>query len=645
MRLLDQIDSPGDLRRLSRTQLQQLAQELREEIINIVSTNGGHLAPNLGVIELTLALHTELDTPRDKLIWDVGHQTYAHKLLTGRKDRFATLRKQGGLSGYPRRDESPYDPFGAGHASTSISAALGLAVARDQLGEKYRVVAVIGDGALTGGMAYEALNHAGQLRTQLLVVLNDNEMSISRNVGAIAHYLNRLRLEPGYNRAKTDLKALAERLPGGRRAFDLASRVKDSVKYMLLPGALFEELGFAYFGPLDGHNIEELRQALRYVLKLNEPVLLHVITQKGKGYRPAETDPARYHGTAAFDRSTGRATAQPAGPSYSAVFADTLIQLAAEDSRIVAITAAMPEGTGLDRFARVYPNRFFDVGIAEQHAVTFAAGLAAGGLRPVVAIYSTFLQRAYDQIIHDVCLQRLPVVFAIDRAGLVGEDGATHQGVFDLAFLRAIPNLILAAPRDAEELRQLLRTALEADGPFAIRYPRGTALWRRGEVPSPEVLAQPIEPLVVGRGEVLAEGSRVALVAYGAMVEPAWQAAALLRQTGVTATVVNARFLKPLDETLLLRIGRAHSLVVTIEEGVLAGGFGSAVLELFSSHGLQVPVLRLGVPDRFIEHASQAEQREALGLSATAIAAAVREQLAAGDTAEILPPRLVSVVH
>ncbi|MGE5481904.1 MAG: 1-deoxy-D-xylulose-5-phosphate synthase [Bacteroidota bacterium] len=645
MRLLDQIDSPADLRRLSRLQLRQLAQELREEIINTVSTNGGHLAPNLGVIELTLALHTVLDTPRDKLIWDVGHQAYAHKLLTGRRDRFSTLRQQGGLSGYPRREESPYDTFGVGHASTSISAALGMAVARDRKGEEHRVVAVIGDGALTGGMAYEALNHAGQLGTQLLVVLNDNEMSISPNVGAIAHYLNRLRIEPGYNRAKTDLKALARHLPGGQRAFDLASRVKDSVKHMLLPGALFEELGFAYFGPLDGHNIEELQRALRCVLKLWRPVLLHVITQKGKGYQPAENDPARYHGTVAFDRLTGRTTVKLSGPSYSAVFADTLVQLAADDPRIVAITAAMPDGTGLDRFAKMYPNRCFDVGIAEQHAVTFAAGLAASGLRPVVAIYSTFLQRAYDQVIHDVCLQRLPVIFALDRAGLVGEDGATHQGVFDLAYLRAVPNLNLAAPRDADELRSLLRTALDAGGPFAIRYPRGTALWRGGEVPPPAVLSQPIKPLAVGRGEVLAEGSRVALVAYGAMVEPARQAAALLLQTGITATVVNARFLKPLDEPLLVRVGRSHPLVVTLEEGVLAGGFGSAILELFATHDLQVPVLRLGVPDRFIEHASQAEQREGLGLTATAIAAAVRERLADGETTEMLSARILSAVN
>lgn len=660
MGILDRIDSPSDLRRLTNRELGELAGELREEIIRTVALNGGHLAANLGVVELTLALHSVLETPHDRLVWDVGHQTYAHKLLTGRRDRFHTLRRAGGISGFPRRDESPFDPFGTGHASTAISAALGMAVARDRRGEKYKVVAVVGDGALTGGMAYEALNHAGQLGTQLLVVLNDNEMSISPNVGAISRYLNRLRLDPGYRRAKTDLKELARRLPGGVRAYDLAARVKDSFKHVLLPGSLFEELGFVYFGPLDGHNLGELRDALREVLKLWQPVLLHVVTRKGKGYEPAENDPARYHGTPSFDRSTGQVKVSgDAGAAdartYSTLFADTLVELAARDQRIVAITAAMPEGTGLDRFARVYPDRFFDVGIAEGHAVTFAAGLAASGLRPVVAIYSTFLQRAYDQIIHDVCLQKLPVVLAIDRAGLVGEDGATHQGAFDLAYLRPIPNLTIAAPRDGTELVALLRTALTLDGPMAIRYPRGLATLRHrdrepGDQPAGEPAGEP-GTIPVGQGEILAEGQDVGLVALGSMVEPAERAAALLAEAGITATVVNARFLKPLDARLLLQVGACVPLVVTVEEGVLAGGLGSAVLELFADHDLRVPVLRIGIPDRFIEHATQSEQREQLGLTARWIAQTVKAKLeklsgrAAAAGAVTIPPEPVSTLN
>lgn len=618
-------------------QLEQLATELRQTIIDTVSRRGGHLAPNLGVVELTLALHSVLDLPRDRLIWDVGHQAYAHKLLTGRRDRFDSLRQRHGISGYPRRCESPYDCFGTGHASTAISAAVGMAVARDLQGEDYNVVAVVGDGALTGGMAYEALNHAGHLRTRLVIVLNDNKMSISPNVGAISHYLNRLRLARHYTRAKGDLLAVARHVPGGVRAYALAERVKGSVKHLLLPGGLFEEMGFTYFGPLDGHNLGQLQEVLREVIRQPGPVLVHVVTKKGKGYLPAEEDPAHFHGTSAFDPANGRplvpATPSPSParvalplPTYSEVFAETLIRLAAGDPRVVAITAAMPEGTGLDRFARVYPRRFFDVGIAEAHAVTFAAGLATAGMRPVAAIYSTFLQRAYDQIIHDVALQKLPVLFCLDRAGLVGEDGATHQGVFDLAYLRIIPNMVVAAPADGRELQGLLRTALKLDGPMAIRYPKGAvpAPWPE-DAYSPDRLP---EPLPVGRAQVRRNGQDVALLALGPMVARAEQAAERLAAAGIRAAVVNMRFVKPLDEELLHEMACSLPALVTIEEGVTAGGLGSAVIEWLQLAGLRRPVSCLGVPDRFIEHATQEQQREEVGLTVDSIVAAVHQLLA-----------------
>jgi 1-deoxy-D-xylulose-5-phosphate synthase len=618
MRLLDQINSPADLKQIPREELPRLAQELREEILSVVSRTGGHLAPSLGVVELTLVLHTLFDAPRDRIVWDIGHQAYAHKILTGRRQEFPTLRQWGGLSGFLRRSESPYDVFGAGHAGTAISAALGMVEARDQRGEAYRVIAVVGDGALTAGMAFEGLNHAGHLKKDFIVILNDNEMSIAPNVGALSAYLSRILTGHLYNRIRKETEAILKQLPGvvGAPMLKAAKLLEESIKGLVGPGMLFEELGFNYVGPIDGHQFEPLFQTLENVKHLKGPILVHVITKKGKGYAPAEVNAYQFHGTPPFDVATGSVKKSTA-LSYTAAFAQGLIELAEEDPRIVAITAAMPDGTGLDRFAKVYPGRCYDVGIAEQHAVTFAAGLAAEGMRPVAAIYSTFLQRAYDQIIHDVCLQGLPVLFALDRGGLVGEDGPTHHGVFDFAYLRILPGMTVMAPKDENELRRMLKTALGQPGPAAVRYPRGAGVG----VP----LERPIEPLPVGKAEVLCEGADVAILAIGGTVYPALEAAQCLQTEGIRAMVVNARFVKPLDRALLQKIAREIGRMVTVEDHVLFGGFGSAVLECAAEDGWEgVPIKRLGLPDRLIDHGPQAVLKEMVGIDAKGIAEAVR---------------------
>jgi 1-deoxy-D-xylulose-5-phosphate synthase len=618
-RLLETIRSPLDVRLLPEEELPRLAQELREFLLTHVSRTGGHLASGLGVVELTIALHYVFDTPLDQIVWDVGHQVYPHKILTGRRDRFSTLRQKGGLSGFTMRQESEYDAFNAAHASTAISAALGMAVARDLKGEKYHVVAVVGDGGLTGGMAMEGLNQAGYLKRPLIVILNDNEMSISVNVGAMSGYLNRIIAGQVYNKVKDETGKILDRIPiVGEKLHELAGAVEDAAKKALVPGTLFEELGFRYMGPFNGHSIAALLPALREAKQRDKPVLLHVRTVKGKGYRLAEKDPVKWHGPSPFTVDTGEIKKSAAAPpSYTQVFAETLIALAEKDPRIVAVTAAMPEGTGIDKFARRFPDRAFDVGICEQHGVTFCAGLATRGFKPVAAIYSTFLQRAYDQIFHDVCLMDLPVVFALDRAGLVGNDGPTHHGVHDLAYLRVLPNMLICAPKDEAELRHLLATAFEARHPIAVRYPRGAG---QG-VP----MAGLPTPLPVGKAEILREGGDGAIWALGSRVPPALEAAERLSAEGLELAVINARWVKPLDEELLSRTVPPGARILTVEDHNVMAGFGSAVLEAVSS--LSVPgveVLRLGVPDRFIAHATQSEQWAEVGLDAEGIVRSAR---------------------
>lgn len=625
--ILDTIASPADLKGLSTSSLNALAAEIRAELIDIVSQNGGHLGASLGTVELAIALHHVYSSPQDKIVWDVGHQAYVHKLLTGRRDRFSTIRQEGGLSGFLSRDESEHDAFGAGHASTSISAALGMAVAFSRLGEtNRRVAAIIGDGALTGGMAFEGLNNAGILNLPFLVVLNDNEMSIAPNVGAISKYLDRVRTDRRYNWAKDELARNIERLPQGDLLVELGKRWKDSLKEFVYHAQIWEELGFTYVGPVDGHDIRALVEAIQQAKNVDGPVFLHVLTKKGQGFAGAESDRERSHAVSA--PSAPGAPKSP--PKYQDVFAQTLIELANEDPRIVAITAAMPTGTSLIKFQQAHPDRFFDVGIAEQHAVTFAAGLAAEGMRPVAAIYSTFLQRAYDQIQHDVCLQRLPVVFALDRAGFAGDDGRTHHGIFDLSYLRCIPDIVIAAPKDENELRHLLATAVQHDGPFAIRYPRGAG------VGTP--MTDPLHTLPIGRSEVLRDGEDVAILAVGAMVLPAERAAEQLASEGVSATVVNVRFVKPLDEALILSLASRGRGFVTVEENAIAGGFGSAVLELLAAHGIELPVTTLGVPDRVFEHASQGRLRELAGLSSAHIADAARAVVTNHSISNLVAP-------
>jgi 1-deoxy-D-xylulose-5-phosphate synthase len=620
--LLASINSPDDIKGLSTADLVNVAREVRDVILRVCAANGGHLAPSLGVVELTIALHRVFDSPRDKIIWDVGHQAYAHKLLTGRRDRFSTLRKLGGVSGFPKRGESPHDAFDVGHSSTSISAALGFAAARDLKGEHNKVIAVIGDGSMTGGLAYEGLNNAGHLNKDLIVILNDNEMSIAENVGAVSSFLSRTMTSEFVHRIKKDVEGFLRALDSGvgRSALHVARKAEESLKGLFTPGMLFQAFGFEYIGPIDGHNLERLLSTLERVKKFDNAVLIHVLTKKGKGYQPAEENPSLFHGVGPFDLESGAVRSTKGAPSsYTAIFGETIRKIAAEDERVVAITAAMPDGTGLAGFAAEFPDRFFDVGICEQHGVTFAAGLAAEGFRPVFAVYSTFLQRAYDQVF-DVCLQNLPVVFAIDRAGVVGNDGPTHHGMFDLSCLRVFPNLTIMAPADENELRRMLATAVTLDGPVALRYPRGNGYG----VPLDNALSL----LPIGRGEVLRQGDAGALLAVGTMVRPALAAAESLAGEGIPLSVVNARFVKPLDRDLILDLARRTGVIITVEENALDGGFGSAVLELLEEEGVTgVQVKRIGYPDLFVEQGEQSELRAIYGLDAEGITRSVRDFL------------------
>jgi 1-deoxy-D-xylulose-5-phosphate synthase len=611
--LLDTIHSPADLRRLPRQDLPQLARELREFLVESVSTTGGHFASNLGSIELTLALHYVYDTPHDRLVWDVGHQTYPHKILTGRRDRMDSMRQQGGLAGFPKREESEYDAFGVGHSSTSIGAAFGMAVAARVQGVARKSVAIIGDGAMTAGMAFEALNNAGDSKADLLVILNDNDMSISPNVGALNHYFAKLMSGRFYAAVKSRTSSMLDRVPPMR---EIASKVEEHVKGMFMPGTMFEEFGFNYIGPIDGHDLDALIDTLGNIKSLSGPQFLHIVTKKGHGYKLAENDPVAYHGVTRFDPANGLAGSKPgARPSYNQIFGDWLCDMARLDRRVVGITPAMREGSGMVRFANEYPDRYFDVGIAEQHAVTFAAGLACEGMRPVVAIYSTFLQRAYDQLIHDVALQNLPVVFAIDRAGLVGADGPTHAGAFDISFLRCIPNLTVMTPSDENECRQMLFTAVGLPGPSAVRYPRGTG---PGVTPESDMRALP-----VGRGEIRRHGRRVAILAFGSLLPAALQAGEAL-----DATVANMRFVKPLDRALLLELAANHELLVTLEENVIMGGAGSACLEVLQEEGHTVPVLQLGLPDSYVEHGDVGALLRDCGLDGDGIRRQIERRLA-----------------
>jgi 1-deoxy-D-xylulose-5-phosphate synthase len=618
--LLNEIHIPEGIKKLDLNQMQQLATEIREQIIETVSKTGGHLAPNLGVVELTLALHAVFDTPKDQIVWDVGHQAYVHKLLTGRQKEFKTLRQYKGLSGFPKRSESPHDVFDAGHSSTSISGALGLAKARDLKDEKYKVIAVIGDGAMTGGMAFEALNHAGHLGLDLIVILNDNEMSIAANVGALSSYLNRLRTDPKYYRGKEGIRKGLQKIPAiGNKVIRAVEKAKDGLKYALVPGAFFEELGFTYIGPIDGHNLGELKQVLQQAKSKGGPILVHAITTKGKGYKPAQENPDRFHGVGPFNVETGELIKKGTTASYTQVFGDALVELGKENPSIVAITAAMPDSTGLGKFAKAFPTRFLDVGIAEQHAVTMAAGLALQGFKPVVAVYSTFFQRAYDQILHDVCLQNAPVVLAIDRAGVVGDDGPTHHGVFDIAFLRHIPNLVIMAPKDENELRHMLKTAVEYPGPVALRYPRASS--------DGLVLDKKLTSLPIGKAELLREGTDATILGVGTTLKLCLAAAEELAKEGISVAVINPRFIKPLDGDRILFHAKRTGTVITVEDHVLAGGFGSAVIELFQDNNLQVPVIRIGYPDVFVEQGPITRLREDYGISVRGIADGVRGAL------------------
>lgn len=619
--ILERVNNPEDLKSLSIGELNQLAGEIRQFIIENVSKTGGHLAPNLGVVELTIALHRCFDSPRDKFVWDVGHQAYVHKILTGRREKFGGLRQLGGISGFPKRIECPHDVFDTGHSSTSVSGALGIAIARDLRKEDHQVVAVIGDGALTGGMAFEALNHAGHIRTNLIVVLNDNEMSIAENVGAMASYLSRMRTDPKYYKGKEEIENILGRIPKiGPNVLRVLERVKDSFKYLVVPGMLFEELGFTYLGPIDGHNIPSLLSILNDAKNIPGPVLVHVLTKKGCGYLPAEENPDKFHGIGPFDQETGISIKKPGPPSYTEVFSKALVQVAQKDERVLAITAAMPTGTGLDRFHEQFPERFFDVGIAEQHAITLAAGLATQGFKPVVALYSTFLQRAYDQVLHDVALQNLPVIMALDRAGIVGEDGPTHHGLFDYAFLRHIPNLVIMAPKDEAELCDMVQTAAEYCGPIVFRYPRGAG---RGVA-----LPERFQCLPIGKAEILRPGHQVTLLAVGSMVTDALRAAEELAKRGIEAEVINSRFVKPLDEEAIISSLQKTGTLITIEEHVLAGGFGSAVLEMLEDRDIiGYPVRRIGIPDEFVEHGASNLLKAKYGLSPQGIVQATLETI------------------
>jgi len=611
-KLLDRINNPADLKELAKQELEQLAAEIRQELVTRVSATGGHLASNLGVVELTIALHRVFDSPRDKIVWDVGHQSYVHKMLTGRRQRFDSLRQYGGLSGFTSRSESEYDPFGAGHASTSISAALGMAIARDLAGDDYHVVAIIGDGAITGGMAFEAINQVGHLGSSICVVLNDNGMSISPTVGGIAKLLNRVRLDYRYQWAEKKGERLIDALPLGKKLLQFGQWLRRGFKGLIMPTVLWEELGLTYIGPIDGHDIHALETALAQARDYSKPTFVHIITTKGKGYQPAEGDAVYFHGVAAENSSSGTI------PSYSEVFAQTVLQLAKENPELVAITPAMPEGNCLSIVEAEFPQRVFDVGICEQHAVTFAAGLATQGFKPIVAIYSTFLQRAYDQLIHDVCLQDLPVTFAIDRSGIVGDDGKTHQGTFDISYLMPIPNIIIAAPKDENELQHLLYTAVQSKHPMAIRYPRGSGVGVE--------LDKKLHQIPIGKGEILRKGKDIAILAIGTTVTPALEAAGKLAENGIEATVANARFAKPLDAELIKGLAGDIKQLVTVEENALSGGFGNGVVDLMQQLGISdIKVKVIAIPDEFVEQGSQARLRAKYGLDAEGIARQVLE--------------------
>ena len=622
--LLDKINSPAELKALSVEELPDFCAEVREFLLQSVSDSGGHLASGLGVLELTVALHYVYDTPNDRLIWDVGHQAYVHKLLTGRRSELRTIKKKDGLCGFPRRAESEYDDFGVGHSSTSISAALGMALAAKQQKIDRHAIAVIGDGAMTAGMAYEGLAHAGDIDTEMLVVLNDNDMSISPNVGGLNKYLSRLLSGRFYSTMRENSKKILANTPVMKR---FARRAEEHTKGMIMPSAtLFEEMGFVYYGPVDGHDVLELVKILENIKDINEPKFLHVVTQKGKGYKPAEKDPIGYHAVSVFDLKKGvqKSKAAPSSPTYTQVFGNWLCDMAAQDDRLVAITPAMREGSGLVQFSKDYPDRYFDVAIAEQHAVTLAAGMACDGLKPIVAIYSTFLQRAYDQLIHDVALQNLPVVFAIDRAGLVGNDGPTHSGNYDLTYLRCIPNMIVMAPSDENECRQMLYTAYQQDGPTAVRYPRG-----KGVGIEPQIKMQALE---IGKGEILREGTSVAILLFGSLLNEANYVA-----DAFDATLVNMRFVKPIDESLIKAIAESHDLIITLEDNAINGGAGSAVNEYLNSQALQIPTINFGIPDEYVEHASREEQLEDIGLTGSGIVKTISE-FKDGIYAELLTP-------
>lgn len=618
--ILDKINKPNDIKRIDPEEYEQLAQEIRQFLIDSISKTGGHLASNLGVVELTMALHIVFDLPTDKLIWDVGHQSYTHKILTGRKNQFNKLRKYGGMSGFPKRNESNYDAFDTGHSSTSISAGLGYASARNITGEDYHVISVIGDGALTGGMAYEALNNASSLKKNFIIVLNDNSMSISENVGGISRILDDVRSSYSYYDLKEDVKNTLHKLPNGDALVEKIKKTKSNIKQFIVPGQIFEDMGIQYLGPVDGHNIHKLIKIFNIAKRVDSPVLVHVVTQKGHGYAPAEKNPSRFHGIGPFDIKTGKSLSVGKGESYSAVFSRKICDIAKNDRSVVAITAAMPDGTGLDKFKKWFPDRFFDVGIAEEHAVTFSAGLAAGGMKPVFAVYSSFLQRAFDQILHDVCMQQLHVVFAIDRAGLVGSDGETHQGIFDLSFLSVIPNMTIIAPKNGWELENALEFALEHFyGPIAIRYPRGCPYTG---------LSEYVQPIEYGKSELIHEGSHICLMAVGNMMETALTTGERLKEYNIDATIVNARFVKPIDEDMICDIADEHELLVTLEENVYTGGFGEAVSRYTQMNGLNIRTLGIALPDDYIEHGNVDILKHEAGIDAEAVFDRIMETIA-----------------
>ncbi len=608
--LLERIEKPNDIKKIGREDLDTLAEEIRQFLIQKISVTGGHLGANLGAVELTMALHLCLDLPQDRIVWDVGHQSYTHKLLTGRRDGFESLRKFGGMSGFPKRKESACDAFDTGHSSTSISAGLGLAKARDLQGDKYTVVSVIGDGSLTGGMAYEALNNAAKINTNFIIVLNDNNMSISENVGGVSYYLNQIRTAESYNDLKTEIKSRLKSIPRGEYVVDKISRAKSSVKQLVIPGMFFEDMGITYLGPVDGHDIPSMVKVIREAQKCKSAVLVHVMTQKGKGYLPAERHPARFHGAEPFEIATGLPAHKRETPNYTDIFSTVMCKLGERDEKVVAITAAMPDGTGLKRFRNMYPDRFFDVGIAEEHAVTFAAGLAAGGMKPIVAVYSSFLQRAYDQILHDVCIQNLPVTFAIDRAGIVGSDGETHQGIFDLSFLSSIPNMSIMAPKNKWELSDMLKFCVGYGAPISLRYPRGSAY---------EGLYEFRAPVEYGKAEWIYKESQIALFAVGSMVKTAVEVRETLKQKGYSCSIVNARFVKPIDEEAIQEAAKKHKTIVAMEENVASGGYGEKVRTLIDTLHLKVQFISVAIPDEYVEHGNVELLRQAIGIDADSI--------------------------